>query len=58
MKINEDNYELIKKASEITCMNYEIKWIDAENIEGYIDNETLLSIINDLLIEIDKLSEK
>lgn len=51
MRVTPDNYETLKKASDITLVDYDIKWFDAENIDGYIDNEGLLEMIEDLLVE-------
>lgn len=53
MKINEDNYYLISETSAITNKEYEINWYDAENIDGYISENELEKIIEDL-VEISK----
>lgn len=58
MIINEYNYEILDRVHKITSTDYEIKWFNAENIEGYIDPEGLLCMIEDLLYEIDYLQEK
>ena len=58
MKVNESNYETLEKASKITGTDYEIRWFDAENIDGYVDEETMLYIIDDLMCEIDRLQEE
>lgn len=58
MKVDESNYETLQKASNITFTDYEIKWFDAENINGYIEVDSLLSMIEDLICEIEHLQEK
>ena len=57
MKVNEDNYETIKTAEEITGTN-NIRWFDAENIDGYIETENLLGLIEDLIVEYHRLEEE
>ena len=58
MKVDESNYETLKRVSDITMTDYEIVWKDAENIEGYIDTDGLLAMIEDLICEVDRLKEE
>lgn len=58
MIVNESNFEILDKASKITLTDYDIKWFDAENINGYIDTDSLIAIIEDLICEVDHLEEK
>lgn len=58
MKVDETNYGILKKVSDITLTDYEIMWFDAENIDGYIENDNLVSMLENLLYEYDKLQEK
>lgn len=58
MKIDEDNYWILQRASKITGTNYGIKWFDAENIDGYIDTQDICPIIEDLIMEVDRLQEE
>lgn len=58
MKITQDEFDIISKASEITLTDYEIKWTDHDNLEGYIDSEDLLVIIQDLICEIEHKEEE
>jgi len=58
MIINETNYDIFNKVSKLTMTDYEIKWFNAENIKGYIDNEGLICMISDLLLEVERLEEK
>ena len=57
MRIDEDNYGIIDRAEKILFTEYEKHWFDAENIDGYMDEEELLSIIEDLCDEIERLQE-
>ena len=57
MKVDESNYEILSKASDITFTDYEIKWFDAENINGYIETDCLLSMIEDLILEVEHQKE-
>lgn len=58
MRVTPDNYETLKKVSDITLVDYDIKWFDAENIDGYIDSESLLSMIEDLIVEYNHKKEE
>jgi hypothetical protein len=58
MRIDESSFEILNKVSKITLTDYGIKWFDAENIDGYIDADNLMSAIEDLLVEIEYLNEK
>ena len=58
MKIDESVFDIIEKASKITLTDYEIKWFDAENINGYIESDVLLNIIQDLICEIEHKEEE
>ena len=58
MKVDESNFETLDRASKITLTNYNIKWFDAENIDGYIDPDNVITMIDDLIYEIDYLKEK
>ena len=58
MIVDETNYDIFKRVSDLTLTDYEIKWFNSEEINGYIPAENLLSMIEDLLCEIDSLEEK
>lgn len=58
MVVNESNFDILERASKMTATEYEIKWFDAENISGYISTDNLLSIIEDLMCEVDRLQEE
>lgn len=58
MKVDESNYDTLQKASEITDVDYEIQWKNAENITGYIELDALVDMIKDLIYEYGVLQEK
>lgn len=58
MIVDESVFDIIEKASKITLTDYDIKWFDAENINGYIDTDNLILIIEDLICEVNHLEEK
>ena len=53
MVINEDNYNLIEKVTDITHTDYGIKWTDAENIKGTLDDYGIQCMLEDLIDEIE-----
>lgn len=58
MKIDDSNYLTIKSVSDITLVDYEIKWYDAENNEGYIEEDSILAMLDDLMTEVHKKEEE
>lgn len=58
MIVDESNFEILDRVSKLTLTDYDIKWFDRKNIYGYIENDNLLSMLEDLLCEIDSLEEK
>lgn len=58
MRINESNYETFERVHKLTNTKYEIIWKDAENIDGYIPEDEMLAMIEDLICEIDRLKEE
>ena len=58
MLVDENNYDVFEKANKITLSNYEIKWFNKDNHDGYIEEETLLYIIEDLICEAEHWKEQ
>lgn len=58
MKINESDFDILDRASKMMGTDYNIKWFDAENFDGYIDKDDLIVMIDDLIREIDNLNER
>ena len=55
MKLTERDIEILETVQEITFTDYDIKKIEKE---GYIDPYNLISALEDLLCEYDKIEEK
>lgn len=58
MKIDVSNYDVFERVSNITNTDYEIIWKDKKDLVGYIDEDGILSMIEDLICEIDRLKEE
>ena len=58
MIFTEKEFEVLNAVSDITLTDYNIKWFDKDSKKGFIDCYNLFSMIEDLLCEIDMLSEK
>lgn len=58
MKIDENIWKVFKEAIDITNTDYDIKWYDAENFEGYIEENSILSLIEDLVGEVEHLKDE
>lgn len=57
MKVDESNFGLFERVSKVTGTDYDIKWFDAEDIDGYIHEDNVLAMIEDLLYELDSAKE-
>lgn len=51
MRINENNYETLQRAYDITGRPNKIFWRDAENIDGYIDYDDVMDLMDALIDE-------
>lgn len=58
MIINENNYDILDRVSKITMTDYDIRWFNAENIEGYIECNSMFNMIEDLLCELEHKEEE
>jgi len=58
MMINENNWGILQDAIDITSTDYDIKWYDAENFKGYIEEDSILSLIEDLVGEVEHLKDE
>lgn len=58
MKVDESVYNTLKEAMSYTNNNYDIKWFDKDMIEGYIEEDEILEIIEDLCYLVDKWQYK
>ena len=51
MRIDETNYETLQRAYDITGKPNKIFWRDAENIDGYIDTDDVIELMDALIDE-------
>lgn len=58
MRVDESNFETLERVSKVTLTDYDIKWFNSENIDGYISSDSLFSMVEDLLCEVGRLEEK
>ena len=52
MRINEATFSILQKAMEITLTDYDIRWFDKDELEGFIDDDSIISMIEDLISEV------
>lgn len=57
MKVDESNFETLDEVQKITGTDYDIKWSDSQNIEGFVFCDQLFSMIEDLICEIHTRDE-
>lgn len=57
LKITEENYEVYDRAERILGNGY-MNCTDDDNFKGYIDQNAVEELIEDLCIEIDHLNER
>ena len=58
MKFDSNVWATLEKAIEITGVDYDIKWYDAENLDGYIEEHSIEDLIADLVVKYGKLQEE
>lgn len=58
MKVDETVFETLNEVQKITGTDYDIKWMDADNIDGFVFTDQLFSMIEDLICEIHNRDEK
>jgi hypothetical protein len=51
MKVDESNFETLQRAYDITGITNKIFWRDAENIDGYIDTDDVINLMDVLIDE-------
>lgn len=59
MIVDESIFDVIEKAEKITLTRYtdKILWRNHENLDGYIYQDNLIEIIEDLICEVESLEE-
>ena len=51
MRVDETNFETLQRAYDITGLHNEIMWKDAENIDGYIDSDYVMDLLDAMIDE-------
>ena len=57
MRIDESNFGTFDRVQNMCGYNYDIRWTDSHNLKGYIDPDVMLSMIEDLICEVDRRDE-
>lgn len=58
MIVDESNYEILERAYNITGITNKIFWRDAENIDGRIDSDDVMLLMEQLISEYEHTKEE
>jgi len=58
MRVDEDNYRVLRRAEDMLGTDYEINITNDDDIKGFIDDDNVSQMIDDLCMEIDRLQEQ
>lgn len=58
MRVDESNFGAIQTAYDITGADNMIYWRDAENVDGYIDTDYIIELIEELIKKYVKLEDE
>lgn len=58
MRVDESNFDIFDRVQNLCGYNYNIAWTDSHNLKGIIHPDEMLSMIEDLICEIDRLEEE
>lgn len=58
MRVDESNYAVLRRAEDMLGIDYEIKITNDDECKGFIDNDAVSEMIDDLCSEIDRLKEE
>ena len=58
MRVCEDNYGVLRRAEDMLGTDYEINITNDDEIKGFIDDDNVVEMIDDLCREIDRLQEE
>jgi hypothetical protein len=58
MRICEDNYGILRRAEDMLGTDYEINITNDDECKGFIDDDSVVEMIDDLCTEIDRLKEE
>lgn len=58
MRVCEDNYAILRRAEDILDTDYEINLTNDDDIKGFIDDDNVVEMIDNLCSEVDRLKEE
>lgn len=58
MRVDESNFGTIQTAYDITGADNMIYWRDAENVDGYIDTDYIIELMEELIKKYVKLEDE
>lgn len=58
MRVCEENYAILRRAEKILDTDYEINITNADDCKGFIDDDNVADMIDELCSEIDRLQEQ
>lgn len=58
MRVSEDNYGVLRRAEDMLGTDYEINITNDDECRGFIDDECVSQMIDDLCSEVDRLKEQ
>ena len=58
MRVDEDNYGVFRRAEDMLNTDYEINITNDDECKGFIDNDNVAQMIDDLCSEVDRLKEE
>lgn len=57
MRVDETNFGILRRAEDMLGTDYEINITNDDDIKGFIDDDNVSQMIDDLCMEIDRLKE-
>lgn len=58
MRVNEDNYAVLRRAEDLLKTDFSINITNDDECKGYIDDDNLVEMIDELCTEVDMLREQ
>lgn len=58
MRVCEDNFSVLRRAEDLLKTDFSIQITNDDEIKGYIDEDDLIEMIDELCSEIDSLREQ
>lgn len=58
MRVDEDNYGVLRHAEDMLGNDYEINITNDDECKGFIDTDNIVELIDDLCAELSRLNEE